>query len=85
MAVNVDVHVSKNVFVERDLIIKTRITNTEYVKDDYPVITLNVREQGVITSTVTLFLDFDQVADLQFELGKLLEEYTTKKLENEPI
>jgi hypothetical protein len=79
MAMSISFHAGKNKLLNREFKFKASIEHCEYSNEDYPVLQFRIKEQGVTTGEVTMFLDIDQIADIRFALDNLLQEYTTKK------
>lgn len=82
MGVNVSLHANSYTYVKRTLDIRARLDEHRSIPDSkYAAINLEVINHkpdfNITEGEVSLFLDIDQVADLYFELGKLIDQYNT--------
>lgn len=81
MTVSINFHAMKHSWSDRKLEVNTTLQSNRHSNGEYAVIKLETKERGVSTGEATLFMDMEQVADLRFQLDKLLENYTTKSKE----
>lgn len=86
MSISVNLHSQSFSWQKHELEVEAKINFNSTLGKEYITLKLQAKaadDKGYMRNDgeVTLFADVDQIADLRFQLDKVLEEYSTRKQE----